>query len=365
MAAPLHDQVLSELVSMGYPESYIGRALKIHHKSKFGTNYNVSLLVEIIARLKAKDQQKHSAKHRKKANVSNDPNQHNIPKRPPAPFRAHFPSSQSAVNYLATNDLIDYRYANGRYILCRIVDRSGSQIRVHPASLPPSNRKHDEWCSVDLQFHRLAVARSVTLRPLSASPPQHPLRGLQCDELIDVNPRHRRGHDGWKHGQIIKREGHSGQIKVLYFHRNEHHSLWVHFENVDEAAPFNSRYDPLSHGPMAHFSEFQDGRSLNRLKRITSIDAIGNDDGDGGDGVDGDDDGGHDDGDDIGVQNQSEIRGQLLRFGYTEEEIAAAMLAVNDPLDINGIVEWIESKEYGQSVDAQQQAVVNENGQDI
>ena len=128
----------------------------------------------------------------------------------------------------------------------------------------------------------------------------------------------------------------------MYYHQNEHHSLWVHLENVDEAAPFNSRYDPLSHGVMAHFNEYHDPRPM---KRVTSIDVIENEN------VDENDT----------KEAQSEIKGQLLRFGYSEKEIAAALKAVDNPLDINDVVGWIESEDHGQSVNLQQ-VMVHEDG---
>ena len=44
------NDVLSSLQNMGYEEDYILRSLNVHRKSKRGTNYDLSLLVEIIAR---------------------------------------------------------------------------------------------------------------------------------------------------------------------------------------------------------------------------------------------------------------------------------------------------------------------------
>ena len=219
MASSLQSDIVAELVSMGYAESYIVRALKIHQKSKFGINYNVSLLVEIIGRLKAKDEakSKDSKKLKSKQRPKSYPKSHRkrVPNPPPRRrprFIPHFASSESVVQYLNSHNLIDYRFENGRYILCEILFRSQSpsQILIHPQSLPKSNQKHDRWCSIDRHFYLLAVARSITLRPLISGP----MNGLKCDDFIDLNPRFRSGHGGWKHGQITKMDPHSGQCKV-------------------------------------------------------------------------------------------------------------------------------------------------------
>merc|ERR1719242_603548 len=107
-------------------------------------------MVEIIARLKLKDEQKNKDRASKSPQQStpstqpkaSEPPSDLKPKRPPKapprkkprnkrarikprpPFIAHFSCSQSVTQYVAINDFIDYRYDNGRYILCEINDRS-------------------------------------------------------------------------------------------------------------------------------------------------------------------------------------------------------------------------------------------------
>ena len=51
------DLQFATLLSMGYPADYIERAIDVHKKSKYGTDWNLSILVEIIGRLQEKDKE--------------------------------------------------------------------------------------------------------------------------------------------------------------------------------------------------------------------------------------------------------------------------------------------------------------------
>ena len=52
------------------------------------------------------------------------------------------------------------------------------------------------------------------------------------------------GHEGWKHGRIIKMDTSSSQVKVLYFNDKDHYnySYWFHIEDSMEFAPFQSKH---------------------------------------------------------------------------------------------------------------------------
>ena len=86
-----------------------------------------------------------------------------------------------------------------------------------------------------------------------------------------MNPMHKIGHKGWKQGQIIKMDTNSSQVKVSYYFKQSHHSYWIHLENEQEAAMFNSKYDPLKSDISGLFNEYTDKPSL---KRLSSLDAI-------------------------------------------------------------------------------------------
>ena len=53
----MSDLEFATLLSMGYEKAYIERAIDVHRKSKYGTNWNLSILCEIIVRLQEKDEQ--------------------------------------------------------------------------------------------------------------------------------------------------------------------------------------------------------------------------------------------------------------------------------------------------------------------
>eukprot|EP00485_Elphidium_margaritaceum_P001514 CAMPEP_0202686174 /NCGR_PEP_ID=MMETSP1385-20130828/1972_1 /ASSEMBLY_ACC=CAM_ASM_000861 /TAXON_ID=933848 /ORGANISM="Elphidium margaritaceum" /LENGTH=695 /DNA_ID=CAMNT_0049340699 /DNA_START=83 /DNA_END=2167 /DNA_ORIENTATION=- len=307
---------------MGYDERYISRAIKIHQKSKFGTEYNLSLLVEIIDRLKKKDETKDKGGGKRGSKKSSSLS------LAMSFFQAHFNNANEAMEYVRTHHAIDFRFENGRYILCKIIDKQLSpnapqqtRILLHPASQPLSEMKHNKYCAVYTEFHRLAPQKSVTLRSM---PPDHPLSSIQVDDLIDFNPMYKKGHEGWKHGQIIKLDGSSSQVKVMYYAKQENHSYWVHLENKYEAALHNTQFDPLKGGMMQSFNEYTD---VHPLKRYTSLDAIDNaqllrQD----------------------KQEEKEIVEQLENFGYERPQILHALAHVPNASDINAVIEYMMNR---------------------
>lgn len=216
---------MAALQAMGYSKEHISRAITVHSKSKQGSDYDISLLVEIIGRLKAKDK----AKARELTIFS--------------PFY----ESIRDVLCLKAHDVVDYRFENGRYILCKVVQiESTSKVaELHPLGEPDSVTKHNRHCSIYTEYrhHKLAKPRSISLRVLKNS--AHPLFGSALDDYIDVNPMHKHGHYGWRHGRIIKMDSKSSQVKVLYFHEREktNCSYWFHLENGNEVAAFRTKVD--------------------------------------------------------------------------------------------------------------------------
>jgi len=215
--------VVATLQAMGYSKEHIVRAVTVHSKTKQGTDFDISLLVEIIARLKAKDDAK---------------------ARELTAFDPFFQSIQDVL-CLKADDVIDYRFENGRYILCKVVhiDATSKVAELHPLGEPDSVTKHNRTCSIYTEYrHRkLAKPRSISLRVLKDS--GHSLFGTAVDDYIDVNPMAQHGHYGWRHGRVIKADSRSSQMKVLYYDEKERTncSFWFHLESADEVAAFKTK----------------------------------------------------------------------------------------------------------------------------
>ncbi len=95
-------------------------------------------MVEIIDRLKLKDIKK---------NKSDE-------------FKPHFSSSKELLTYLPTNNAIDYRFENGRYIKCEIIDcdlEYEKKLLIHPSSQPLSVTKHNKYCFIYNEYKKLAI----------------------------------------------------------------------------------------------------------------------------------------------------------------------------------------------------------------
>merc|ERR1719410_213212 len=150
---------------------------------------------------------------------------------------------------LKKGNAVDYRYENGRFLLCeiqsvRLNQHNHSILYLHPMGVQASNSKHDRVCNLFYEYYRVKPAKSVSLRTVSVSPKNQYLTSLHVDSYIDINPVHRKGHEGWKHGRIIKMDANSSQVKVFYNNERDHfnYSYWFHLEDTSEIAPFQSKY---------------------------------------------------------------------------------------------------------------------------
>ncbi len=85
--------ISSKLTAMGYEAKYIERAMAVHRRSKRGSDYSLSLLIDIISRLKAKD----------------------ASKRQSTEFVPHFESAKEALK-LEVADSVDYRCMSSLYV---------------------------------------------------------------------------------------------------------------------------------------------------------------------------------------------------------------------------------------------------------
>eukprot|EP01083_Nonionella_stella_P153989 495527_1 len=303
------------LLSMGYPKEYIERAIDVHQKSKYGTNWNLSILVEIIVRLQEKDKQQHELLQFQPSQPPNHNQNHNnaalnhnynqngakrqssvalplqqsysqdendkkdyfgylgdnyrddlsddddaavaapaqpamispgggaAPKQPQEdPFVPHYPKLDEPL-CLKVNDYVDYRYENGRYLLCKIIAKSvelNHMMLLHPVGKPIHDTKYDRLVDIYQDVYKLSPAKSICLRKIKL--PSHKLYRLRVGDYIDINP-FCNGHNGWKNGKIIKLDPNSSQIKAVYHNEtdNKNYSFWFHLLNTLEVAVFRSR----------------------------------------------------------------------------------------------------------------------------
>eukprot|EP01083_Nonionella_stella_P269464 911758_1 len=170
------DAQFAMLLSMGYTNDYIERAIDVHKKSKYGTNFNLNILVEIIGRLQEKDQQleiepsqppqlqqSHSHNDNKQPpqlqlqqshshndnkpyygflggyndGLSSDSDEILSNEKKEQEFRPHYMNIEEPLK-LHLNDFVDYRYENGRYLLCKIIGKAQvtNMMLLHPVGKP-------------------------------------------------------------------------------------------------------------------------------------------------------------------------------------------------------------------------------------
>ena len=130
---------------------------------------------------------------------------------------------------LQQGDKIDHRDYEGRFIPATIVEKKGTNLKIH----------YDEWftkCVIWSDFtkelQRFAKAGSISKRPA------HRFKDLKEGDYIDINPTQR--HFGWKHGQIRRFDKESGQIQVSYEFGDKTYLYWSHFDNEQEVSGFAS-----------------------------------------------------------------------------------------------------------------------------
>eukprot|EP01084_Bolivina_argentea_P157821 275009_1 len=210
---------VSLLSTMGFDKNYIIRAIKVHERSRFGTQWNLNILVEIMGLLEEKD----------------------------STIAYHFASVTEALE-LRIYDRVDYRCEDGRFILCCIVEKNimdnNHIIKLKPVSYsfhtPLLDEKCFKYCNINLEYTKLAVAHSISSLTI---PQLHVFSALEVNDYLDVNPLDRPGHKGWKTGKIVKMEGNSAQIEVLYYNDfgNTGYTYWFNLLNVEEVAEFRTK----------------------------------------------------------------------------------------------------------------------------
>eukprot|EP01084_Bolivina_argentea_P315343 546309_1 len=96
------DKPFALLLSMGYSEMYIQRAIKVHKRSKFGTNWDLWVLVQIIDRLTAIDWKNEKEYHKNLLNPQRK-HQHSKSLNLPQKNQTHHNSNTDMINVI--NDI--------------------------------------------------------------------------------------------------------------------------------------------------------------------------------------------------------------------------------------------------------------------
>eukprot|EP01084_Bolivina_argentea_P273049 465034_1 len=221
----MEQQIVSMLLSMGYEEHYIFQAIELHKQSKLGTKYNFDILVEIISKLKRRS----------------------IEIEEKEKFIPHYMNTEEPLK-LNVNDFIDYRYENGRFVLCKVIAKSetlNSMLLLHPCGKPMHDTKHDRLIDIYEEYHKLAPSKSICLKKIQSK--KHIFYNIKVNDYIDINPVWKNGHQGWKNAKIVKLDTHSSQVKASYYnkHDNKYHLYWVHLENKLEVAPYKKHNNDI------------------------------------------------------------------------------------------------------------------------
>ena len=97
---------------------------------------------------------------------------------------------------------------------------------------------------------KTAKYHSISLRPC------HRMSNVVVGNSVDINPRRtrKRGHKGWKVGEVVQRDYKSGQILVEYSFKSKEYQWWTHLDNANEVSPFQS----MINMDLSDFSAFSD-----------------------------------------------------------------------------------------------------------
>eukprot|EP01084_Bolivina_argentea_P289361 496862_1 len=90
---------------------------------------------------------------------------------------------------LKINDKIDHRDEVGRVTYATVVDKKGTNIKIHYDGW---SRKWDIWSDFSKELYRYAKPRSISKRLA------HRFENIKQDDYIDINPTIK--HPGWKKG---------------------------------------------------------------------------------------------------------------------------------------------------------------------
>lgn len=164
------------------------------------------------------------------------------------PFTEHM--TREELDTLAVNHKVDHRHKNGKYLAATIIRKNGTKLLVNYDKYGPYQTKYDEWSDYKYEIHRFAKYHSISLRPC------HRMSDVVVGNSVDINPRRtrKRGHKGWRVGEVVQRDYKSGQILVEYSFKSKEYQWWTHLDNANEVSPFQS----MINMDLSDFSAFSD-----------------------------------------------------------------------------------------------------------
>ena len=134
------------------------------------------------------------------------------------------------ISLLSVHDKIDHRDQVGRFVYGTIAEKDGNNLKIHYDGW---QRKWDSWSNFEEEYHRFAVAGSISKRPANR------FAALKRGDYVDINPTQR--HPGWKCGEIRRLDQKSGQVQVVYEFGDKNYLYWAHRDNEAEIAEFTSK----------------------------------------------------------------------------------------------------------------------------
>ncbi|ETO10713.1 hypothetical protein RFI_26662 [Reticulomyxa filosa] len=130
----------------------------------------------------------------------------------------------------------------GRFLLATVVEKLGSQLRVHYEGW---SSKWDVTSDYTKEINRFASARSISSRPA------HRLQHLNNDDWVDIF-LHKSSQ--WVTAQIKRKDQGSGQVQVSYELDQRTLLVWMHLDDVSNVVDARSKTDPSQVQSMYDYS---------------------------------------------------------------------------------------------------------------
>ena len=157
---------------------------------------------------------------------------------------------------LKLHDKIDHSDMVGRFVCATIIDREGSNLKIHYDGW---DRKWDIWCDFQQELYRFARVGSISKRVA------HRFKEIKKGDNIDVNPTHR--HLGWKIGEITRLDQKSGQVQIVYDVGGKDYLYWAHLDNEKEIAEFKTN----THGMKLNATKYTINKEVPPFKPHMSL----------------------------------------------------------------------------------------------
>eukprot|EP01084_Bolivina_argentea_P284792 488185_1 len=129
---------------------------------------------------------------------------------------------------LKINDKIDHRDEVGRFICATVIDKKGTNIKIH------YDGWWDIWSDFSQELYRFAKPKSISKRLA------HRFENIKQGDYINVNPIR---HPEWKIGQVKSISTSAGQIQFSYqiASSGTHFLCWAHVDDINEVAEFKPK----------------------------------------------------------------------------------------------------------------------------